>query len=833
VRTLALLVLAAALPDGAAQPTVVRVSLAGYRPGEAKSAVVLSEEPLRGTWSVVEESGRVVLKSRLPKPESMGWGGFAHAATLDFSAVTAPGRYRVLLMRSGAASPAFRIGEEVLRDAPDLLLEFLRQQRCGYNPFLDAVCHPFDGRTAYGPLPAGAYLDARGGWHDAGDQLKYLLTSSTATAHLLRAWLVNPGVFGDSVDALGRPGANGVPDVLDEARWGLDWMLRLHPAPDALYHQVADDRDHKGWRLPPTDDAEYGWGPGRERTVYFADGMPQGLGKFQSASDGVANLAGRYAAAMALAHRAFEDDPRHATFAKACLRAGVEVYALGRAKEGVQQGNSFGAPYRYAEEGWADDMEWGAAELFRETGESRYLEDAERYARLAGSASWMGLESAGHYQHYPFTSLGHSAFHGVAPEPRRSSLPAYYREGIERAVEASRGNAFHVGVPFIWCSNNLVTALVTQGLLYERMTGEKTFRPFVSDQLAWLLGRNPWGVSMFTGWPPDGPHSTDPHLPTTNLTGRSVRGGLVDGPVKGEIFRSLKGVKLTRPDAYAAFQAEEAVWHDDVMEYATNEPTMDGTAAALLAFALATAPPPPTAGCAVAEGGLVRGPANEKRIALVFTGHEFSEGGTAILDALTARRAVASFFVTGDFLRDPKKAPLLSRVVAGGHLLGPHSDGHLLYAPWTGPKRSLVTREAFRKDLGRNLEALRPHGVDPAGVRVWVPPYEWWTAEIAAWSRELGLGLWGYTPGARTAADYTEDGSAGFASSDAILESVLAREREEACGLNGYVLLMHLGAGPKRTDKLHEKLPSLLDALGAKGYSFVRLDELARGCAPQ
>ena len=77
-------------------------------------------------------------------------------------------------------------------------------------------------------------------------------------------------------------------------------MLRLHPSPDALYHQVADDRDHKGWRLPQKDDAEYGWGAGRERTVYFADGRPQGLGKYASASGGVANLAGRYAAAMAL-----------------------------------------------------------------------------------------------------------------------------------------------------------------------------------------------------------------------------------------------------------------------------------------------------------------------------------------------------------------------------------------------------------------------------------------------------------------------------------------------------------------------------------------------------
>ena len=78
-------------------------------------------------------------------------------------------------------------------------------------------------------------------------------------------------------------------------------MLRLHPAPDQLYHQVADDRDHStGFRLPQNETVDYGWGAGSYRPVYSADGKPQGLMKFKSESNGVANLAGRYAAAMAL-----------------------------------------------------------------------------------------------------------------------------------------------------------------------------------------------------------------------------------------------------------------------------------------------------------------------------------------------------------------------------------------------------------------------------------------------------------------------------------------------------------------------------------------------------
>jgi len=59
--------------------------------------------------------------------------------------------------------------------------------------------------------------------------------------------------------------ANGIPDILDEAKWGLDWMLKMHPEPDLLFAQVADDRDHKGFVLPPDDRVDYGWGPGTYR----------------------------------------------------------------------------------------------------------------------------------------------------------------------------------------------------------------------------------------------------------------------------------------------------------------------------------------------------------------------------------------------------------------------------------------------------------------------------------------------------------------------------------------------------------------------------------------
>ena len=226
------------------------------------------------------------------------------------------------------------------------------------------------------------------------------------------------------------------------------------------------------------------------------------------------------------------------------------------------------------------------------------------------------------------------------------------------------------------------------------------------------------------------------------------------------------------------------------------------------------------------EGAIVRGPVDRKQIALVFTGHEFAEGATTILDVLATRGMRGSFFLTGDFLRDPAKAHLVHRMVKEGHYVGAHSDRHLLYAPWTGPKKPLVSREEFVKDLEGNYAQLARFGVTRESARYFLPPYEWYTTEIAEWTREMGLTLVNFTSGTRSNADYTEEGSAQFVSSDRILRSILEREEQDANGLNGFLLLLHVGAGPHRADKFHLKFDELAGRLVERGYSFVRIDAM-------
>jgi endoglucanase len=566
-----------------AQEIHIRINQIGYLPEDSKVAVIFSKEAVRENFLLVNtETGKSVSEIKPVKLKKDAWGGFLYWE-LDFSSHHEEGKYMLKGKKSGVTSTPFQISNNAYAGSQETLLEFMRQQRCGYNPTLDMVCHQKDGRSFFGPMPDSTYVDLSGGWHDAGDQLKYLITSSYATAHMLMAYEMYPDRFEDKVNALGQPGSNGIPDILDEAKWGLDWIHKMHPEPDQLFHQVADDRDHRGFKIPNKDNADYGWGENSYRVGYFATGKPQGLMKYQSEATGVANLAGRSAAAMALAARIWERDLKDPVFAEKCKRAAISLYDLGREKEGFQQGNSYGAPYRYNEETWADDMEWGAAELYKLTKENRYLEQAKSYAIQSNTAdSWTVRDSAAHYQLYPFINMGHYSLHEVVDADFKKTLEGYYLDGIEYTLGRANQNPFHVGVPFIWCSNNLLTSLATQVILYEKMSGDSRFEPFLSAQRDWLFGRNPWGTSMFTGMPQGGEYPLEVHTAPYVLLGMDVPGGLVDGPVYTSIFNNLLGLTLLKPDKFAAFQNEHVVYHDDVGDYSTNEPTMDGTAGAIL-----------------------------------------------------------------------------------------------------------------------------------------------------------------------------------------------------------------------------------------------------------
>jgi hypothetical protein len=606
------------------------VSQAGYRPADRKVAVACATEPVvPGPFVVRDHAGDVVL-GPLPAEPLPAWGPCAAVHRLDFSALRTPGSYRIEARftptrlpaaavppdtgltrpppdegageRAGKLAPGdlaagtdvvvapVRIDPVAYAGAADTLLHYMRQQRSGFNPlFRDSVHVETDG-ILVDHARAGEFIPVAGGWADAADYLQYGTTSAHATVVMLLAFRDHPRAFGDRFGADGLPGANGEPDVLDEARWGLEWLVAMYPEDDLLLNQLGDDRDHSFWDLPTTDSSDYGWGRGGYRPVYPCTGEPQGLLGNRNRSDGFASTAGKYAAAFALGAMALEE--RDPVFADTLRGKALAAYDLGRRHPGVCQTAPARAAYFYEEENWVDDMELAAAQLYALTGESSYLEQAIEYAAREPVTPWMGQDTAHHYQWYPWHNFGHYEVWRLADDAGQARMAEYYRRGLQAVVDraerlgahvagdpTSADPAFGIGVPFIWCSNNLMAAFATQALLYRRMTGDTTFLPYEAAARDWLVGRNPWGVSMVIGWPADGRTPRDPHSVVADRLGVETQlGGLVDGPVYRSIFENLAYVELTEPDEFAALNTGRVVYHDDMGDYSTNEPIMDGTA---------------------------------------------------------------------------------------------------------------------------------------------------------------------------------------------------------------------------------------------------------------
>ncbi len=573
--TLFLVILCFALSPGRAESarSWIRINQLGYLPGSVKCAVYLSKEKLSGKqFELVDASnGKTVFRGNVRAEDGSSWG-MTSAARLDFSTFRQPGKF--MLRYGKASSPEFRIDPAVYKGISEFLLLYMRQQRCGFNPYFNDSCHQHDGFIVDHPTRTGEVIDARGGWHDATDYLQYTTTSANAVYHLLLAWKDHPEVYGDACLANGLAGKNGIPDIIDEAIWGMEWLLKMNPAYGEMYNQIADDRDHIGFRLPMKDPAKYG----KEdyRPVYFVTGKSQGLAQHKNRTTGVSSTAGKFASAFALGAEVLKTfDPQ---LAETLITKAKDAYRFGLSDLGATQTGCVVSPYFYEEENWVDDLELAAAALYRLTGDAQYLKDAKKWGETEPVTPWMGLNRARHYQYYPFGNLGHPLLASVKDTLISQQFAGFLRFGLQHIQERAVKDPFRMGVPFVWCSNNLVTATITQARMYEEITGDKQFAEMEAALRDWLLGCNPWGTSMICGLPEKGDSPVRPHSSLTVLTGQNTLGGLVDGPVYRETFNSHIGSSALGADPYADFQNGKAVYHDHTGDYSTNEPTMDGTA---------------------------------------------------------------------------------------------------------------------------------------------------------------------------------------------------------------------------------------------------------------
>ncbi len=571
----------------------IRINQLGYQPGSKKIAVWCAKDsqPVK-TFQLIDATTKKIAYSGSAGKPFGAYGPFTQSHRLNFSSFSKSGKYYLQVGKT--KSPEFTIDKDVYKGTADFCLRYMRQQRTGFNPFLKDSCHTQDGYVLYGEkagIKDSTYIDVVGGWHDASDYLQYVTTSANATYHLLMAYRDYKKVFTDNHLSNGLEGKNGMADVLDEAKWGLEWLLKMHPRKEWMFNQIADDRDHRGMRIPALDSF---YGKGYQRPAYFVSGEPQQRGKFMNNTTGTSSTAAKFASAFALAHSLFETD---STFRRTDKRKGYydkafDAYQYALIKPGVTQTASVVSPYIYAEDNWVDDMELASVALHNmvkyspSSGDKEhYAKQGVHYAQQEKITPWLGADTAKHYQWYPFINIGHYELAKQLKGAQKDTIISYYKQGIQKVREKAKNNAFYRNIPYIWCSNNLTTSFAIQCMWYRQLTGDKQFEELEQANFDWLFGLNPWGTSMVYGLPSWGDTPVDPHSAFTHIKNYPIDGGLIDGPVYGSIYKNLIGIKLYQPDEYAEFQSDLAVYHDDYGDYSTNEPTMDGTASLIYLLA--------------------------------------------------------------------------------------------------------------------------------------------------------------------------------------------------------------------------------------------------------
>jgi endoglucanase len=613
----------------------VRVNQLGYPSTAAKRAYLISPVPETGARFTVRRhsDGAVVFTGTVAGPRGRWSARFPDVYALDFDSLTATGDYVLEVTGpAAAASPGFAIGSpaQLYGAALHNALTFYENERDGPDFIRSAL------RTAPGHLNDGHaqtyltpkvnddgafkgdlhslhhFVDAAGGWWDAGDYLKFVQTTSYTVALMLAGARDFPAQLGNTAS-----GSN----FTAEARFGVQWLLRMwNNRTRTLYYQVGIGdgnrhtiSDHDIWRLPQADDHYGGHNPLyryiRHRPVFRAA---------RPGSPVSPNLAGRDAAAFGLCFQVFRHRARR--LAARCLRAGEGIFDAANTHP---KGHLLTAiPWDfYPETQWRDDLELGAVELAdalrggslpRGLPHRRalfYLRRAARWARayIATSrttADTLNLYDVSGLAHYELIRAIAAAGDPGGLAVSRAALVADLRRELDGALAIARRDPFGFGYP--WDVEDTAShgfGLSVMASEYASLTGSRRFRILAVRWLGNVLGANAWGVSLAIGdgttFPDCPQHQVANIAGSLNGTGPVLAGAVVEGPSNAAttgLLSHMRRCPAKGGDAFARFNGRHAVFRDNVQSYSTVEPAIDLTASSPLAFAWQIANPRPLGG---------------------------------------------------------------------------------------------------------------------------------------------------------------------------------------------------------------------------------------------
>jgi endoglucanase len=536
-------VLAGAPP--ASPTTDIKVDQVGYRPAGPKLAMVVSAAA-GGTFVVRTTDGKAAFSGRLSAPVTDANSGDA-VRTADFTALRKPGRYHLDVAGVGVSWP-FVIGDDGFGRAFYLAMRSFYGQRCGtavdlgpeFPGFRHDICHTAgayhatSGRS--GPKTAG-----NKGWHDAGDYGRYVVNSGITTGTLLWAY----EMYGDRLmsTSLEIPeSGDRVPDMLDEIRWNLEWMLSMQDADGGVFHKQTSER-FSGFVMPERDDlVSYVIGTGKEpfkSTAATAD----------------------FAAVMAATARIYTSID--AAFAGQALEAARKAFAWAEAHPAVLFGNAPGiGTGAYGDRDCSDEILWAAAELWRTTREDAFQKYfVDHYAALLptvrpiGPPSWAGVGPMALWTYV----LG-GASDDASKAIRQASIAA-----ADEIVTRSAADGYRISLArtdYIWGSNAVAANYGLQLLVADAIQPNPRYREAAADNLHYLLGRNTFSLSYVTQLGTN-PFLHPHHRPSGGDANQKPWPGLLAG---GPNARKQDPAMKNLPDLPPA-----RMYLDDQESYATNE----------------------------------------------------------------------------------------------------------------------------------------------------------------------------------------------------------------------------------------------------------------------
>jgi endoglucanase len=559
---------------GGAEPPVyepdtgprVRVNQVGYLPQGPKHATLVTEATDPLPWALLDAAGSTVAEGTTT-PAGVDEASGQNVHTIELTDTTTPGGYT--LSADGETSYPFSIGGDIYDPLISDAMQFFYIQRSGIEidgalvgeqyarPAGHLGVAPNQGDTDV-PCQPGVCdyrLDVRGGWYDAGDHGKYVVNGGIAVWHLLSAFertknaaSADPAAFADGTLRIPEA-ANGVPDILDEAGWELEFLLRMQvPAGEPLAgmaHHKIHDENWTGLPLAPEEDAEL-------RELH------------PPSTAATLNLA----AAAAQCARLFA--PYDEAFADQCLTSARTAYDAALANPDVladpNDGTGGGS---YSDSDISDEFYWAAAELYLTTGEQGYLDD------LRGSPHHTGELFSPTGFNWPATAeLGRLDLATVPnglPAAERDDVRASVVTGAEGYLDTLQGQAYGLPLPgnpdnYFWGSNsNVINNAIVLATAYD-LTGEARFRDGALQGMDYIFGRNALNHSYVTGWgtkTPQNQHSrifgaqldpNSPHPPAGSIAGGA--NSFLDDPFAADLLAGCVG---------------QFCYVDDIASYSTNE----------------------------------------------------------------------------------------------------------------------------------------------------------------------------------------------------------------------------------------------------------------------